>query len=208
MWRLTRERRRAPGFTKLLGTGRDLRFGPSSMDLTRWALLTVASTAGSGRTAASDGWNRGDGHCRLDLRPVSSRGRWSGQQPFVPDKSPQNPAGMVLALTRARLRPSRAPRFWRAIGPPADALAQATGLLAAFGIGEAPLGWQGTVSLWRRWSDLVEFAYRHPAHRRVIEATPAQRWYAEELFARFAVMRISGDRDVIGWNRDNEGSVG
>jgi hypothetical protein len=112
---------------------------------------------------------------------------------------------MVLALTRARLRPSRAAGFWRAIGPPAAGLRGATGLLAGFGIGEAPLGWQGTVSVWRSWGDLVEFAYRHPAHRKVIEATPAQRWYAEELFARFAVVRVSGDRDVIGWKHGAEG---
>jgi hypothetical protein len=33
----------------------------------------------------------------------------------------------------------------------------------------------------------------------VIARTPTDRWYAEELFARFAVLGISGDRDVLGW---------
>jgi len=71
-------------------------------------------------------------------------------------------------------------------------------LLAAFGVGEAPIGWQGTISLWRTPRDLVEFV-RNPQHRRAVERTPTQRWYAEELFARFAVLDIAGDRGVIGW---------
>lgn len=105
----------------------------------------------------------------------------------------------MLALTRARLRPRRAVTFWRAISPVAAALRDAPGLLARFGIGEAPLGWQGTVSVWRNSADLVNFAYRHPQHRAAITATPVRRWYAEELFARFEVCRVSGDRAVLGW---------
>jgi hypothetical protein len=86
----------------------------------------------------------------------------------------------------------------------AAATSDADGLLAAFGIGEAPIGWQGTVSLWRSRRDLVEFAYRQPDHRRVIERTPEVGWYAEELYARFAVDRVDGDPAVIGCA---EGSV-
>jgi hypothetical protein len=54
------------------------------------------------------------------------------------------------------------------------------------------------VSLWDSDRDLVEFAYRHPDHRRVLDRTPAARWYVEDLYARFAVDR-DGDRRVIGW---------
>jgi hypothetical protein len=89
--------------------------------------------------------------------------------------------------------------FWRAQGPVATGLAGAPGLLAAFGIGEAPLGWQGTVSVWRGVPDLVEFAYRHPEHRAAIARTATANWYAEELFARFAVVDVRGDTEVIGW---------
>ena len=80
-------------------------------------------------------------------------------------------------------------------------LAAAPGLLARFGVGEAPVGWQGTVSVWRSAADLTAFAYRQPEHRAVIARTPADRWYAEELFARFAVRDISGDQAVLGWRR-------
>ena len=33
-------------------------------------------------------------------------------------------------------------------------------------------------------------------------ATPERRWYAEELFARLAVLDVTGDREVIGWNAE------
>jgi hypothetical protein len=106
---------------------------------------------------------------------------------------------MVLVLTRARLRPAKVPAFWRAIPPVALSLARAPGLVARFGIGEAPVGWQGTVSVWRDAADLTLFAYRQPEHRAVVTRTRAERWYAEELFARFAVRDIGGDRSVLGW---------
>jgi hypothetical protein len=111
---------------------------------------------------------------------------------------------MVLALTRARLRPVKALTFWRAIPPVALELGAAPGLLAGFGIGEAPIGWQGTVSVWRDAADLTAFAYRQPEHRAVIARTPVARWYAEELFARFAVLGITGDREVLGWKGQTE----
>jgi len=78
------------------------------------------------------------------------------------------------------------------------------GLLARFGIGEAPIGWQGTVSLWRDAADLTRFAYRQPEHRAVIARTPTDRWYAEELFARFAVRDLTGDRPVLGWLEEGQ----
>ncbi|HKT01463.1 MAG TPA: monooxygenase [Rugosimonospora sp.] len=206
LWRMARDpgrvRRSGTRFVKLLGTGTG--FGPSRPDLTRWAALTVQD----GRPPDFPGWARiAAASCRLDLRPLASRGSWRGRQPFeVQDAAEVRgrtdaPDGPVLALTRARLRPSRALSFWRAAGPVGAALAGRDGLLAAFGIGEAPIGWQGTVSVWREPADLVRFAYRHPEHRRAIERTATTGWYAEELFARFAVTGVVGDTGVIGWAR-------
>jgi hypothetical protein len=115
---------------------------------------------------------------------------------------PADDDGPVLVLTRARLRPSRAVPFWRAIGPVAAALPHADGLLTAFGIGEAPIGFQGTVSVWAGGADVNAFAYRTAEHAAVVRATPERRWYAEELFARLAVLDVTGDREVIGWNAE------
>lgn len=195
MLRMAFGRRHVAGvrFGKFLGTGTGTTFGPNDTDLTRWAALTV-----SDRPVRFPAWDAiAASQARLDLEPLVSRGAWSGRSPFRP--TGRRTAGPVLALTRARLRPSRALRFWTAIRPVARELAAAPGLLARFGVGEAPIGWQGTVSVWRGAADLTAFAYRQPEHRAVIARTPADRWYAEELFARFAVLDLSGDRRVLGW---------
>jgi hypothetical protein len=198
LWSMAVERgrlRRTPGvrFAKLLGTGRGGLFGPTSSDLTRWAALTV--TDGPPPEIRRTGMLA---RCTITLDPIASRGRWAGQSPFeVTGKSDRD--RMILVLTRARLRAARAPVFWRSITPVAKTLAGQEGLITAFGVGEAPIGFQGTVSIWRGTADVVRFAYRQPEHKAVVASTPQQRWYAEELFARFHVLDIVGDREVIGW---------
>jgi hypothetical protein len=211
LWRMAvdpRRLRRTPGvsFAKLLGTGRDLRFGPGDGDPGRWAALIVwddpRAADGFDATPVGRAWaTLAAGQCRLTLRPLSSRGSWSGREPFRPggDGDRANSDAPTVVLTRARLRLARAARFWRTIPKVAATLPGTPGLLAAFGVGEAPLGWQGTVSVWRAPADLVGFAYRRPEHRAVVTATPEARWYAEELFARFAVLGVDGDRTVLGW---------
>ncbi|KXK58572.1 monooxygenase [Micromonospora rosaria] len=195
-------------FGKLLGTGTGTGFGPGDADPTRWAALTVwADPAAAARFDTSPvgrAWARiATSTVRVDLRPLASRGEWSGRRPFG-DPAGGRVTGPVLALTRARLRPTRAATFWRAVPPVAAALHAAPGLLARFGVGEAPVGWQGTVTVWREPADLVGFAYRHPEHRAAITRTASERWYAEELFARFAVRDVVGDRTVLGWVADDD----
>jgi hypothetical protein len=212
MLRMATEPRRLralPGvrFAKMLGTGRGTTFGPGDGDPTRFAAVIVWDTPEAADTP--DGADRVDRpwararRARLDLSPLSSRGLWSGIAPFG-DPPGGRTDGPVLALTRARLRPARALTFWRAIPPVAREVAAAPGLLAGFGAGEAPIGWQGTVSVWRSTADLTAFAYRQPGHRAVVARTPADRWYAESLFARFAVLGVSGDRGVLGWREGGQ----
>jgi hypothetical protein len=197
-----RRLRALPGvrFGKLLGTGAGTGFGPGDADLTRYAAVVAwDDPAGGDLGRVGAGWDAlASGSARVELTPLTSRGSWSGQVPFGAPAGGRTDAP-VLALTRARLRPVRAMMFWRSVPPVARELAAAPGLLARFGIGEAPVGWQGTVSVWHRETDLTAFAYRQPEHRAVIARTPAARWYAEELFARFAVRGVSGDKAVLGW---------
>ncbi|MFK3982090.1 monooxygenase [Micromonospora sp. NPDC050397] len=241
-----RRLRATPGvrFGKLLGTGTGTTFGPGDADPTRWAALVVWSdpdrAADFDDSPVGRAWGRiALAGARLDLRPLASRGRWAGVEPFgsptslsrpdptIPTRpdptSPTGPAptsptgpdpsarsarvdGPVLALTRARLRPSRAATFWRGVPPVVAELDHAPGLVVRLGVGEAPLGWQGTVTVWRSSTDLLDFAYRQPEHRRAIMRTPTERWYAEELFARFEVRAVRGDRDVLDWTGHDDNS--
>ncbi|MCO8276117.1 monooxygenase [Actinoplanes sp. TRM 88003] len=191
MFRLAFPGAKRTKFSKFLGTADG--FGPADADLTRYAAITVSDDP-----VHLPKWEKlAISSARVDITPLSSRGTWSGREPFLPTN--RKSEGMVLALTRARLRPTRARAFWKAIAPVAREVDQAPGLLAHFGIGEAPIGFQGTISLWRDAADLARFAYRQPEHRAVIARTPTDGWYAEELFARFAVDEITGDRGVLGW---------
>ena len=183
-------------FAKLLGTGAGGTFTVRDADPLRWGLLTTWTDArraedftGS-RTArawsglAEESW-------RIDLRPVAARGSWSGQRPFG-DPAPERTTGPVAAITRARLRPTRAAGFWSAVPPVSAEVHRSHGLLAAIGIGEAPIGLQGTFSLWSSGEALTAFAHRGTAHQDVVRRTQSERWYAEELFARFSVVGSEG----------------
>jgi hypothetical protein len=63
------------------------------------------------------------------------------------------------------------------------------------GIGEAPIGLQGTFSLWRDAAAIRRFAYESPGHQKAIDRTHETDWFAEELFARFAVLDVDGTID-------------
>jgi hypothetical protein len=71
-------------------------------------------------------------------------------------------------------------------------LDNADGLRLRLGVGEAPLGLQGTFSLWDSSAAMQAFAYRGAPHRDVIRRSSDEHWYAEELFARFTVADHGG----------------
>ena len=123
--------------------------------------------------------------------PLSSRGRWSGREPFG-GPTPRPWDGRVAAVTRARLRTWTTPTFWRAAPPVTRELQASPGLLLAKGIGEAPVGLQGTFSLWESAAALSDFAYRGPRHVDAIRRTGEVGWYVEELFARLGVLEVTG----------------
>jgi hypothetical protein len=204
-----RHLRRTAGlsFHKLLGTGDGRTFAARDADLRTWALLAVwtegaalarfercSPVAAAWRRIAEERW-------RIDLHPLAAHGRWSGHEPFTvrPDPSRRAVAetaaswtGPVAAITRARLRWGQMRSFWSAVPPVTQALHASPGLRLAVGIGEAPVGLQGTFSLWESASALRAFAYRDAAHREVIRRTATDGWYREELFARFAVVQSTG----------------
>jgi hypothetical protein len=193
-----RHLRRTPGlrFAKLLGTGDGRTFTLRDADLLHWGLLATWSSVAAAEAFESGpvarGWGRvAHERLRVDLRPLASRGEWAGQRPFGAP-TPTAYDGAVAGVTRARIAPRRMASFWRAVPAVSADLAQCTGLRLAVGIGEAPIGLQGTFSLWSSAAALTEFAHRRGPHTDVVARTTAEGWYAEELFARFAVLSVDG----------------
>lgn len=195
--RFTLRNTRGLHFAKLLGTGSGRTFTPSDADPEHWALLTVFTDTDTAaefavRSRQLIAWRRSAvEELYVRMRPLSSTGCWSGRTPFeVNDQTRWD--GPVAAITRARIKFRMSRHFWSAVPPVVTDLTSQPGLMCAFGIGEAPIGLQGTFSLWRSNRSLSQFAYRGSPHRAAIAATEQLDWYAEELFARFAVLDVSG----------------
>lgn len=180
-------------FAKVLGTGGGSTFTLRDATPRRWALVTVWAGPPA-RLAPYRSWDRAAEEAwtaRLD--PVAARGRWSRRAPFG-DPTPRRHNGPVLALTRARIAVPKLASFWRAVPPVTADLHGSEGLLLALGVGEVPVGLQGTLSVWRDAAAMTAFTHR-AAHADAVRRTAAERWYAEELFARFALVETAGTVD-------------
>ncbi|HEX8498025.1 MAG TPA: hypothetical protein VF661_12585 [Actinomycetales bacterium] len=191
--------RRASGlrFAKLLGTGDGRTFTARDADPLHWGLLTVWDDAHDGERFAADSgvvrsWQRlATETLVVRLSPIAARGTWAGDTPFG-DPRPRPVAGPVASITRARIATRKWAGFWRAVPPVSHDLHQVGGLRMAVGIGEAPVGLQGTFSMWDSSAALNEFAHRREPHQEVVRRTAQEGWYSEELFARFEVLSTQG----------------
>jgi hypothetical protein len=190
--------RRLPGltFAKLMGTGSGETFTMRDADPGHWAALTTwldhDHAQEFGDSSIARAWNSSaNEHLTVTMRPLVSRGRWSGRDPFAVPDTKAGP-GPIAAITRARIKPSMWSKFWSAVPPVSLDLRDDPGVAFTLGIGEAPVGLQGTFSIWRNAKAISDFAYRRPAHAEVVRKTHELDWYAEEMFTRFQVLEIEG----------------
>jgi hypothetical protein len=198
--------RRVPGlqFWKLLGSARGLAFG--AWNPRRYGLFTVWESP-----AALDRFERisplmaayrrrSDELWTVRLRPLSWHGTWGGVNPFanaIPALPLAPDQGPLAILTRATIRPLRV-RAFRATARQVNAeLAQRPGLLAAIGMGEAPLFIQATFSLWDSPRAVRGFAYSGTQHIAAMRRKDSENWYSEELFARFQPIASNGTWDGV-----------
>ncbi|MEY2634881.1 MAG: hypothetical protein RIS75_821 [Actinomycetota bacterium] len=184
-------------FWKLLGTGRGQTFTLNDADSRHWALLTVWDSLEQAREFQNSSlvlsWNRitsESGH--VVMQPISSHGEWSGRSLFESDPQRVTEDAPIAVITRARIKPRMWRTFYRAVEPVATDLVNRTEVPIRFGIGEAPIGLQGTFSIWRNAQAIRNFAYESPAHKQAIKQTQTLQWYSEELFARFSIIEARG----------------
>ncbi len=184
-------------FSKLLGTGSGQTFTPSDAVLTRWGMVDVIDEnrikAFDQSSIISNWRKRSTSEFRAVLSPLSSHGLWAKKNPFNFIAPLSNPDAQIAALTRARIKWNKNFIFWKSVPPVVIDLHSNPGLHAAIGIGEAPIGLQGTFSLWKSASALRDFAYKGKAHQVAIAQTQSIGWYSEELFARFEVLELRGE---------------
>lgn len=196
--RWTMARTRGLSFWRLLGVGQGKAFDPYA-DLRRSAIFSVWNSYAAlcqfeatsplmkrVQSQAEEVWT-------VYMQPVSWHGAWGGLDPFhkmIPASPPQ--PGPWVILTRATIRPSRVKAFMGAVPAVAEQLLKQPALLNSVGVGEAPLLYQATLSIWQSLPDVTAFAYGQQTHREVIRRTRQEGWYSEELFARLRPLAASG----------------
>ena len=176
-------------------------FTPRDADPHHWALLTVWDDEAGRRPRAPtrgslDAWDDAAAE-RLVVRmtPLTAARALVGAR-AVRRSTPPAPARRRRAGRRHHpgpAAPARALSFWRAVPPVVDDLAARARAAAR------PRHRRGARRCCRAPSRCgtpprtsIDFAYRSAAHREAVARTEPARWYAEELFARFAVRDVSG----------------
>lgn len=185
--------RRMPdvGFYKLCGSGTGQGFTPRP-NTAVWAILATWPDAATARRVvdAAPVYRRWRGMAveswTVMLEPTSSRGQWSGKQPFQPGDKVNT--GPVVALTRATMRVSTFLRFWGRVPDISAAIGSDPNVIFKIGIGEVPLLHQVTFSIWPDAAAMANFARGDGPHGRAIQAVRAENWFSEELYARFRIL--------------------
>jgi len=190
--------RNLPGLTfyKLMGTGSGKTFTVRDADLIHWCVLSVWETQEDSlaylTSKPARQWRKiALTEANIELEPLSAKGTWAKKSPFG-NPVPEKWDGLTAALTRASIKPRWWREFWRSVPPVSADLNSTSGLITSLGIGEAPIGLQGTFSIWETNESITAFSSRQKPHAAVIARTHETGWYSEELFARFKVTKLSG----------------
>lgn len=190
--------RKLPGLTfyKLMGTGSGKTFTVRDADLNHWCVLSVWKTQEDSlaylTSKPARQWRKiALTEANIELEPLSAKGTWAKKSPFG-NPVPEKWDGLTAALTRASIKPRWWREFWRSVPPVSADLNSTAGLITSLGIGEAPIGLQGTFSIWETNESITAFSSKQKPHAAVIARTHETGWYSEELFARFKVKKLSG----------------
>ena len=200
MWMMGEARLSLPrvpgiGFWKLCGSGKEEGFVPQVIPRVFAILCSWPDEAPARKqTAEARIFNRYRDRATEDwtvfLETTSARGVWSGKSPFSVTR--KDPEGPLAALTRATVKPTNLIKFWDHAPIVNEMIEADPNVVFKIGIGEVPLLHQVTFSIWPDVSTMAQFARRSGAHARAIQAVRQGNWFAEELYARFAILGDAG----------------
>ena len=183
------------GFWKLLGSGRNGTFDKTP-DWQQWGILCVYKGGVPpllhGRFIA---WWLRLFNCEIltyILEPTEGHGSWDGKKAFGELPSKSDHEGMVAVLTRATIRFGKLKQFWKHVNPVASLMKTADGFITSYGIGEMPWLRQATFSIWKDKEGMKNFAYKMQEHAEVIRKTRQEKWYSEDMFVRFKILKCTG----------------
>ncbi|WP_246237259.1 spheroidene monooxygenase [Halovulum dunhuangense] len=183
------------GFFKLMGAGTGEGFTPKPdtgavVILTTWPDLATAERQTRDAPVFRRYRARADEVWTIHLTPRSAWGAWSRQMPF----QPRGPVGdtAVVALTRATVRLPVLLKFWRRVPDIQRAIGGDANVIFKQGVGEVPWLHQMTFSIWPDTRAMAAFARADGPHARAIAAVRAGNWFAEELYARFSILKSEG----------------
>jgi len=182
------------GFWKLCGSGTGEGFTPLP-NTSVYAILATWPDAETARKQTEDAaifrryQAKSTEHWTVFLETASARGVWSGQS-F--DSTGRTLDGPLAALTRATVKPSVALKFWNRVPDISRMIGSDRNVAFKIGIGEVPLFHQVTFSIWPDTKTMAAFARENGPHAAAIRAVRDGNWFAEELYARFAILGDSG----------------
>ncbi|MCU0831662.1 MAG: spheroidene monooxygenase [Rhizobiaceae bacterium] len=181
---------------KLMGTGAGDGFS-TTPNFSVYALLCVWDDEACARAAMAQAepFQRLRRHAHafvtLTLEPTQSRGKWAGEPTFG-EAGFATPTGLVVALTRATVKPARAFEFWSKVPAISDAILEQEARHFMIGMGEVPWLHQVTFSIWSDEAAMRDFSLRSRTHGEAVKLAYTRGWFSEYLFARFNLMAVDG----------------
>ena len=183
-------------FWKLFGSGTGEGFTPIP-NFSVYGLLCVWDNEKDARNAQLNAGlfkkylSRASHTSTIFMKPVSSRGSWSGSQPFIPKK--EKSKEFVAVLTRATVRWSKLKSFWREAPSISNRIGTDKNVMFKIGLGEVPIRQQLTFSIWKNLTHMQKFAHQSGSHKDAILKVREGDLFSEELYARFNVIEVKGD---------------
>jgi len=181
-------------FSKLLGVGGDDGF-KLYPNFGKYVLLTAWDNSdqcklGRQNSRMFELFKDAESVSSYQLSCYKTHGTWDGIKPFVVCSEIDQSEQPILILTRARVRLKKVPDFIKYTRSSSAGIQTASGNIWSYGIGEYPIIQQATISLWESEQAVMNYAYKSSAHIEVMQRSRQNKWYSEELFARFVATPI------------------